>query len=325
MTDKNNCKRIKLQKGVVSFILIISLLLTGCSGRRHKNEYVPTEMVIAADVHLCHIDWYGMSSEDRMTKMIEDMNEYYDEYGYDAILFLGDLSLDFWETGILGSWRHMNVSNTDIFLKDYASKLKCEDRYIIPGNHEQYGDKLWKEITGYSRQYYFKIGGYLIFMLDNFAGDLDPDTDNVGVYTCTDVDFIRKTMDKNPDMPVILCAHYFDLGIEAANGSGFRDLVCDDRIVALFCGHDHVRTVQYLGPLYGDKIIFHCGQYSYTNSTVLECPWGFRTVRMDEDGLTVSYYAPESVMIDGERYEIPEGHMDEIYVPNLLTHPEAKN
>ena len=289
-----------------------------------KNVYEPMEVLLSTDVHLCHLNWYGMTSDDRMAKMIDDMNAYHDEYGYSAILFLGDYSLDFWETGIFGSWRHQELSNTKNFLEKYAADLDCENWYIIPGNHEQYGYELWKDITGFDRQYYIKLGGYLVFMLDNFAGDLDPTTDNHGVYSYTDIDFIHEVMDENPEMPVILCAHYFDVSAEAARGTGFRDLVRDDRVMALFCGHDHVRTVQKLGPDYGDKIIFHCGQYSYTKSSVTDCPWGWRTMLMDEDGLTVSYYAPESTMVDGRDVHIEEGFLDEIYVPNLLTHPELK-
>ncbi|MBQ3927775.1 MAG: discoidin domain-containing protein [Clostridia bacterium] len=289
------------------------------------NIYQRTNILMVTDVHLCHLDWYGMSSPDRMEKMIEDLNEYRENYGYKAILFLGDYSLDFWETGILGSWRHKEISNTANFLNDYADNLDCKDWYIIPGNHEQYGYELWKDITGFDRQYYLKIGGYLIFMLDNFHGDLDPDTDNHGVYTPTDLDFIQEVMDENPDMPVILCAHYFDIAKEEAEGTGFRDLVCDDRVVALFCGHDHVRTVQNLGPNYANKIIFHCGQYSYTKSTITQCPWGWRPVELSEEGITVEYYAPQSTVVDGGKtIEIDEDFLEEIFVPNLLTNPIEK-
>ena len=289
------------------------------------SVYKDTDILIATDVHLCHLDWYGMSSADRMAKMVEDMNYYRDEYGYESILFLGDYSLDFWETGILGSWRHQELSNTKILLEEYLPDLECQDWYIIPGNHEQYGYDLWKEITGFDRQYYLKIGGYLIFMLDNFHGDLDPNTDNHGVYTPTDLEFIEEVMDENPDMPVILCAHFFDLAKEEAAGNGFRELVSDDRVVALFCGHDHVRTIQKLGADYGNKIIFHCGQFSYTKSTITQCPWGWRPVKLTKDGITVSYYCPDATVTDGGKtIEIYEVFLEETFVPNLLIHPEEK-
>ena len=290
------------------------------------DNYKDMQLLLVTDVHLCHLNWYGMTSEDRMAKMVRDLNDYYRKSPYEAILFLGDYSLDFWETGILGSWRHQNLSNTDILLHDYLPDLDCRNRYIIPGNHEQYGYDLWKEITGFERQYYIKLGGYLIFMLDNFHGDLDPDTDNHGVYTPTDLEFIRDVMDENPDMPVLLCAHYFDLAQEAAAGDGFRRLVCDDRVVALFCGHDHVRTVQNLGADYANKIIFHCGQFSYTKATITQCPWGWRSMDLSRDGITVTYFAPESTLTDGGKtIHIDEGYLEEIFVPNLLTNPQPQS
>ncbi len=283
-----------------------------------KNQYTETNLVVMSDIHLCHLDWYGMKNADRIQKMTDDLNDFYLDEGYDAILFLGDYSLDFWETGIFGSWRHQELSNTEVFFRDYASQLSCETQYRIPGNHEQYGEELWAELSGsdLGRQFYLKIGGYLIFMLDNFDGDLDPDTDNHGVYTPTDVDFIRGVMDENPDMPVILMAHFFDV---KADGEEFRDLVCDERVVTLFCGHDHVTTVQELGPDYDNKVIFHCGDYSYSKAAIPENPWGWRTLTLREDGIRVTYYAPESKMVDGKTYNIEAGYLQDYTIPNPLT------
>ncbi len=261
-------------------------------------------IVFMTDIHYCHINWYGMSPEDRMTKMVLDLNDYYDSNPFEAILFLGDYSLDFWETGIYGSWRHQGKSYTLLVEDNYLDYLPTP-YFMIPGNHEQYGHELWEEITGFKRQFYVKIGGYLIFMLDNFAGELDPDEDIHGVYSPTDVAYVRSIMAENPDMPVLLAAHYFDLSKETEE---FKELVKDDHVVALFCGHDHVTTVEKLSSAYNGKIIFHCGQYSYTNQNINANPWGWRTVHLSEDGIRVEYYAPESVMVSGTtKYEISAG------------------
>ena len=286
-----------------------------------ENPYKDMTLVMASDIHLCHLDWYGMKNADRVQKFIDDLNDFYDDEGYDAILYLGDYSLDFWETGIYGSWRHQNLSNTEIFFDEYASQLSCDVQYRIPGNHEQYGEELWEEVSGsdLGRQFYLKMGGYLIFMLDNFDGDLDPDTDNHGVYTPTDVDWVFDVMAENPDMPVILAAHYFDLTKE---GFDFRDLVCDDHVVALFCGHDHKATIENLGPDYDNKIIFHCGDYSYSKDPIPQAPWGWRTVSLSESGIRVTYYAPESKMVDGKTYNIEAGYIQDVTIPNPLTNPK---
>ena len=121
-----------------------------------ENPYKDMTLVMASDIHLCHLDWYGMKNADRVQKFIDDLNDFYDDEGYDAILYLGDYSLDYWETGNFGSWRHRGVSNTYNFLKQYAARLTCPDYYILPGNHEQYGEELWEELSGsdLGRQFY---------------------------------------------------------------------------------------------------------------------------------------------------------------------------
>ncbi len=323
-------------KTALFLLLALVMLLTSCTGGNEKpaetagatepateaetaapaNVYTDTTLVVMTDVHLCHLSWYGKNSESRLRGMINNLNGYYDEFGYDAMLFLGDFSLDFWETGIYGSWRHQELSNTSVFLEEYASDLYCEEQYIIPGNHEQYGHELWEELTGFERQYYIKKGGYLIFMLDNFDGELDPDTDIHGIYDPTDVAFIREVMDENPDMPVLLCAHFFDLTKES---DAFRDLMFDERIVALFCGHDHVTTVEDMGEDYNNKTLFHCGQYSYTNGKFTDHPWGWRTLTLTKEGITVTYYAPASDPVDGgKKLQIEAGERDRYTIPNPL-------
>jgi alpha-beta hydrolase superfamily lysophospholipase len=44
-------------------------------------------------------------------------------------------------------------------------------------------------------------------MCDNYAGELDPDYHHDGVYTPTDLSFVRKAMAEYPDLPVILIGH----------------------------------------------------------------------------------------------------------------------
>ena len=46
-------------------------------------------MIFCSDVHLCHIDWYGRSSADRMDNMINQLNEYYDKIPFCNFLING--------------------------------------------------------------------------------------------------------------------------------------------------------------------------------------------------------------------------------------------
>lgn len=46
-------------------------------------------------------------------------------------------------------------------------KLFCPS-YAIPGNHDSYPNKMWREIFGYDRQFSMKIGDVALILLDAF-------------------------------------------------------------------------------------------------------------------------------------------------------------
>ena len=69
---------------------------------------------------------------------------------------------------------------------------------MIAGNHEQYGEEKWHEITGCSRQGAVTVGDWLFVMLDGFGKDLDPDFHSDGTFTPIDVSFVRAQMEKYP-------------------------------------------------------------------------------------------------------------------------------
>lgn len=256
------------------------------------------KVLILSDLHLCHIPWYGPSSEERMDKLIRDLNAAYDKEPYDALFFLGDYSLDHWKYENGGSYLREGLSNTARLVDGYLSRLKCPARYLIPGNHEQYGEETWQRLTGCRRQFSVFHAGYLFLMLDNFAGNLDPDTASDGTYTGADIDFIRREMAACPDAPVILCAHFFDMRREP---EAFRALVRgEERILCLLCGHDHVNRVEAHAAL-GGKLIIHDGHFSYTGfADPAYCPWGWVEMELREEGVTCAYVVPESVM-NGEK------------------------
>ena len=157
-----------------------------------------TRVIVCSDVHLCHIDWYGLSCADRMDNMITNLNEYFDEKPYEKIVFLGDYSLDFWAFDQGGSYLNEGLSNTESFVKQFASRLKAP-YYMAPGNHEQYGNEKWLEIVGNARHECFVVGKYLFVSCDNFSGNLDPDYHSDGTYTPTDIAFVKTCLDKYPE------------------------------------------------------------------------------------------------------------------------------
>lgn len=273
-----------------------------------------SRILIASDVHLCHTAWYGVSSHERMEKMLADMQALYQQRPYESIVFLGDYSLDFWEWDICGCYINEGKSYTAEFVRDFASRLPAPYR-MIPGNHEQYGEEKWKALTGQSRRQAFILGGYLFILCDNFAGLLDPTEHSDGVYTNTDLAFIREKMAEYPELPVILGAHFFDTR-EGYEPDAFYSFLKDEpRITALFCGHDHINKIEDLGEKAGGVKLIHDGSYSYTHDEAASL-WGFCEVELCEDGIDVVYIAPEhTAQVGGETRHYPYAEQNRLFIP----------
>ena len=273
-----------------------------------------TDLMILTDVHLCHIDWSGMTSADRLRGMAERLRGEYAAKPYAAQLFLGDYSLDFWQWDVGGSWVREGISNTARFVKTILPALPAPS-CMIPGNHEQYGPALWRAITGGNRQFCLTVGGWLIICLDTFAGDLDPEKHSDGTYTGADVGFIADALASHPGTPVLLCAHFFPMPAESE--AFLRLLSTEKRIRGLFCGHDHLGFRETL-PC--GIPFFHCGHYSYPGggNTLAQLPWGYLRLTLAEDGFRAVYIFPEN---EAEGETIARAERDEGFFPLV---PEAE-
>lgn len=274
-----------------------------------------TRVLICSDVHLCHFDWHGRSSEARMDNMIRQMNEYYEEKPYEAVVCLGDCSLDHWKWQVKGSWIEKGLSNTERFVKDYASRLKTP-LYMIPGNHEQYGDALWQKFVGTPRQFSFTLGGYLFVMCDNYAGELDPDYHHDGVYTPTDLNFVRKALAEHPHLPVILCTHNVDRDEEPEEFYQF--LKEETRITVVLCGHEHRPYTYEYGEAAGNICAWYNGHYADVagKRDIREMMWGFGDMVLTEEGVELRYVEPENdIMLNGEPYHHSHREQNQRFFP----------
>lgn len=258
-----------------------------------------TRILFCSDIHLCHIDWYGTTSPERMDFLISDLNRHYEENPYEKIVFLGDYSLDHWQWNCGGSFLRDGISNTKNFIEQYASRLNAP-YHMSPGNHEQYGYENWLAITGTPRDDAFVVGGYLIISCDNFSGILDPDYHSDGAYTPTKLDFVKRCMNEHPELPVILCGHYFALDREPEEFFAF--LKNEKRIVLLICGHDHRVEITDLGERADHVCMYHDGHFSYSGdqNSPLSMVWGFCEATLTDTGIEMRYVEPE------HRYEIDD-------------------
>ena len=280
----------KILSALLALVMIISCFSSmGISSAAVTNEASVENkfrILITSDMHHNYMETYGgLSSEERMEKWVDAINTEHAKNPFDLIVINGDTSLDFWDDqwnkpvgNPGGSYINSGVSTTKEFVDEYVSKLPTAvPVFVMAGNHEQYGNAKWKEMTGNDRQGSFVLGDNLFLFLDSFAGDLDPTTHHDGVSTSPDVDFIKSEMAKYPKHNVYLISHWFDL---EKGGAEFKAIVNLPQVVALFQGHTHASTILDLGAEYGNKKIVQTGQFSRpskpNDETLEENFWGFR-------------------------------------------------
>ncbi|MBQ8849597.1 MAG: metallophosphoesterase [Clostridia bacterium] len=258
-------------------------------------------ILIVTDTHYCHFDWYGVSADERMERLIRDINAEYERDPFEMILFLGDYSLDHWKWQIQGSWLKEGKSYTDLFVKNYLDGALPTPYYMIAGNHEQYGHEKWKEITGCERQFYVTMDDYLFLMLDSYGANLDPTEHSDGTYSPMDVEWVKSVMEANPDKKVIVLTHYFD---ESKESDEAKAIIADERVICVFAGHTHRANIVTLSEACGSKKMIFAGNYSYCGSGSDPDPgeylWGFRDLYLGEHVAVSKYIIPANdVVIKG--------------------------
>ena len=78
-------------------------------------------ILFATDIHNCHDDYYDIPTVTRMNLFVDNVINEYRENPFEALILLGDYSLDHWGWKILGSYIEQGLSNTEIFAKEYPS------------------------------------------------------------------------------------------------------------------------------------------------------------------------------------------------------------
>lgn len=270
-----------------------------------------------SDIHYNCANYFGRDPEVAMECLSEDLGAEYEKAPYDALLLLGDYSLDHWAWQTKGTYLGAGVSNTKAFVEKYLPRLlkKGVEVRMIPGNHEQYGDELWNAFTGHKRQEHIVLGDILFILGDAYGADLDPIEHSDGTYVGADVEKIRALMAEYPDKKVILCAHWFDVTRESED---FRRLLCEEeRILCLFCGHNHKSIIMNTGDGAGNKPILCTGHYSYSGEVNnILCPPGYRVLEFDESGLACKYVAhSHAYQIEGVSFTTEYAEINALYIP----------
>ena len=129
-----------------------------------------TKIILMSDIHYRCADYFGRGQEETMELICADLAEEYAKEPYDALLLLGDYSLDHWAWQTKGTYLTQGISNAKLFAERYLKRLAPEGVAVrmIAGNHEQYGDELWTELTGYKRRDHIVIGDILFILTDTY-------------------------------------------------------------------------------------------------------------------------------------------------------------
>lgn len=242
-------------------------------------------LILVTDVHYCQEAYHNLPAADRMSVLCRSLEREFGLKPYDGILSLGDYSMDHWRMDGSYLW-DPPVSNTEIFAKTYVPQMPA-DFYMIPGNHEQYGDAKWQEICGRPREYVLLYGAYVIVMLDTFAGELDPTENSDGCYTGINTRLLSRVLEDYPDKKIILCAHDIDPKQESEEA---RQLICNEkRILCAFAGHMHRDNAVLLPDGWRNLPVFYCGNFSWYWGYQKQKNWGYRILELSEDRFSTEY------------------------------------
>ena len=238
-------------------------------------------VLISSDVHYTDLANYHvifkMSKEERMQYWVDCVKAEHEKEPLDLLVINGDVSLDHWSAG--GSANDGGTGTTGEFVAKYLSQLPEElPVFVMAGNHEQYSDADWFEITGNHRQGAMVFDNALFLFVDNYNANLNPTENNDGTCTQTDVDYINEMMELYPSCDVYLISHYFDITNESDT---FKQLVAEnDRIKGLFEGHTHNASTITLGEAWSGKTIAQTGTFANTDEDNF---WGFRELIIASD------------------------------------------
>ena len=243
-------------------------------------------VLLLSDIHYCQEEFGGISIDEKAQRLIEQINTEYQKDPFVLILFLGDYSMDHWRGGSQGTWLTRQVSYTKLFVDKYCHLLPAP-YYMLAGNHEQFDEKQWQEITGCSRSAHFVVGDYLFVLWDSFGDNLNPVEHADGTYTPPDTEKIWNIMSQYPEKMVILCSHYFRPTCEPAECA----LISDPRVVCLFQGHTHDPDVITLAEEYGAKKLIQTGGWADV-APGSNWVWGVRELYLEDNRITSGYLVP---------------------------------
>ena len=134
---------------------------------------------------------FGRTQKEKIDLISAAVAEEHAKAPLDAVLVLGDLSIDDYD------YRKLPDNYCRRFRDECMRGFPCPS-WALAGNHDSYPDDAWREVFGYGRQFSVRIGDRVFVMLDTFrkvpahdaSGAADPPVDT---------DFLRAELEKNTE------------------------------------------------------------------------------------------------------------------------------
>ena len=265
------------------FLLVSDMHYTVSEQPEEYNKTHPGSIACAASGNA-----FGLTQREKIEKVYTDIIAENSRGALDAVLVLGDLSVDDYD------FRNLPINFCEQFKKDCLDRLPCS-YYTLAGNHDSHPNNVWKELFGYDREYSFEIDDCAFIMLDTFKA-IPAKTASGAAHTPVDYEFLKAALEKHKGKKIFLCSHYFETKLTGNNSftDDVRELIKNnDDIVFLYRGHTHVNSVTNMGDSYGGKQIIDIGGYGYQGMKIdnryefnifdFKWAWGYQVLEIYDD------------------------------------------
>ena len=207
---------------------------------------------------------FGHTQREKIDKISEAVLSEHKASPLDAVLVLGDLSIDDF------GFRNLPDNWCKKFKEECMDTLPCP-AYAIAGNHDSHPNDTWQRIFGYEREYALEFGDTVFLMLDNFAS-IPAKSASGAPFTPTNMTFLSELLEKYRGRKIFLSAHHFDT--ETDSEEFYRTVRENNDIVALFRGHKHIHKI-ITAACFGDKPLIDIGGYAYMGFCRDDGVWDF--------------------------------------------------
>lgn len=251
---------------------------------------------------------FGKSQREKIEKVYTDIIRENERSALDAVLVLGDLSIDDYD------FRNLPINYCEQFKSDCLDRLPCK-YYVLPGNHDSYPNDIWNKIFGTDREFVTSVGDSVFIMLDTF-NSIPAKAASGSDVTVINESFLRDCLDSNSGKSIFICAHYIET--QKTITPEIRDIIKNnDDIVFLFRGHTHRGAIIDLGDDFGGKKLIDIGGYGYCGMKIdnryefnifdREWAWGYQILEIYDDKI-ITYH----VTTDNDYYAVNgEFHLEE--------------